>query len=175
MAIRHYFLGANGPDGFHSLYREFCPPDSGNFLWVIKGGPGCGKSTFMRMIGKAAEDAGLDVEYALCSSDPASLDGVLIPGWHVAYLDGTAPHTMDVDFPAASGAYLDLGSFYDIRALRPELAHLRALKSTHQRSTVRRTARCMRQRPFTTRSRPSTIRTSTLMASRRWQSGTSTR
>ena len=132
MAIRHYFLGANGPEGFHSLYGEFCPPDSGNFLWVIKGGPGCGKSTFMRMIGKAAEDAGLDVEYALCSSDPASLDGVLIPGWHVAYVDGTAPHTMDVDFPAASGAYLDLGSFYDIRALRPALAHLRALKSTHQ-------------------------------------------
>ena len=111
MAIRHYFLGANGPDGFHSLYREFCPPDSGNFLWVIKGGPGCGKSTFMRMIGKAAEDAGLDVEYALCSSDPASLDGVLIPGWHVAYLDGTAPHTIDPAMPGIDGETLDLGRF----------------------------------------------------------------
>ena len=132
MAIRHYFLGANGPDGFHSLYREFCAPDSGNFLWVIKGGPGCGKSTFMRRIGKAAEDAGLDVEYALCSSDPASLDGVLIPGWRVGYVDGTAPHIMDVDFPAASGAYLDLGQFYDIEALRPELPRLRALKEQHQ-------------------------------------------
>lgn len=89
MAIKHYFLGANGPKGFVSLYREFCSPDSGNFLWVIKGGPGCGKSTFMKKIGKAAEDAGLDVEYVLCSSDPDSLDGVLIPQWHVGYADGT--------------------------------------------------------------------------------------
>ena len=113
MAIKHYFLGANGPKGFVSLYREFCSPDSGNFLWVIKGGPGCGKSTFMKKIGKAAEESGLDVEYVLCSSDPDSLDGVLIPQWHVGYADGTAPHVLDVSFPAAAGAYLDLGPFYD--------------------------------------------------------------
>ena len=132
MAIRHYFLGANGPEGFHSLYREFCTPDSGNFLWVIKGGPGCGKSTFMRKIGQAAEDAGLDVEYVLCSSDPASLDGVLIPGWHVGYVDGTAPHVLDVEIPAASGAYLDLGQFYDNDALRDALPELCALKKEHK-------------------------------------------
>ncbi len=127
MAIKHYFLGANAPDGFYSLYQEFCAPDSGNFLWVIKGGPGCGKSTFMKMVGKAAEDAGLDVEYVLCSSDPDSLDGVLVPAWHVGYADGTAPHVLDVRFPAASGAYLDLGQFYDNDALQPQLARLQAL------------------------------------------------
>lgn len=132
MSVRHYFLGANGPDGFHSLYREFCTPESGNFLWVIKGGPGCGKSTFMKQIGRAAEDAGLDVEYVLCSSDPASLDGVLIPGWHVGYADGTAPHILDVEFPAAAGAYLDLGQFYDNDALRAELPRLRTLRAKHQ-------------------------------------------
>ena len=131
MKQTHFFLGANSAEGFYGLYDQLLDARLYDLI-ILKGTPGCGKSTFMRMIGKAAEDAGLDVEYALCSSDPASLDGVLIPGWHVAYVDGTAPHTMDVDFPAASGAYLDLGSFYDIRALRPELAHLRALKSTHQ-------------------------------------------
>lgn len=132
MAIKHYFLGANGPKGFVSLYREFCSPDSGNFLWVIKGGPGCGKSTFMKKIGKAAEESGWDVEYVLCSSDPDSLDGVLIPQWHVGYADGTAPHVLDVSFPAAAGAYLDLGQFYDIDAIRPELPRLRALTEKNQ-------------------------------------------
>ena len=131
MKQTHFFLGANSAEGFYGLYDQLLDARLYDLI-ILKGTPGCGKSTFMRMIGKAAEDAGFDVEYALCSSDPASLDGVLIPGWHVAYVDGTAPHTMDVDFPAASGAYLDLGSFYDIRALRPALAHLRALKSTHQ-------------------------------------------
>lgn len=134
MAIRHYFLGANGPDGFVSLYHEFCTPESGNFLWILKGGPGCGKSTFMKEIGKAAENAGLDVEYVLCSSDPGSLDGVLIPQWHVGYADGTAPHILDVEFPAVAGAYLDLGQFYDIDSLRPALPALRTLRAKHQAS-----------------------------------------
>ena len=83
MAVRRYFLGANTGKGFVSLYDEFCKPESGNFLYVIKGGPGCGKSSFMKKIGKAAEDAELDVEYVICSGDPDSLDGVLIPAWHV--------------------------------------------------------------------------------------------
>ena len=61
MAVRHSFLGANTGEGFFSVYDEFCPPDSGVFLWVIKGGPGCGKSSFMKAVGRAAEDAGLDV------------------------------------------------------------------------------------------------------------------
>ena len=127
MAVRHYFLGANAPDGFYSLYHEFCTPESGNFLWVIKGGPGCGKSTFMKLIGRAAEAEGLDVEYVLCSSDPDSLDGVLIPAWHTGYADGTAPHVLDVRFPAAAGAYLDLGQFYDTDALTAQLPALQAL------------------------------------------------
>lgn len=120
MAVRRYFLGANTSEGFVSLYKDFCTPESGNFLYVIKGGPGCGKSSFMKRIGKAAEDAGLDVEYVLCSADPESLDGVLVPAWHTGYVDGTSPHGMDVSLPAASGAYLDLGRFYDVKALRPK-------------------------------------------------------
>ena len=128
MAVRRYFLGANTSKGFVSLYQDFCTPESGNFLYVIKGGPGCGKSSFMKKIGKAAEDAGLDVEYVLCSADPESLDGVLIPAWRVGYVDGTSPHVMDVALPAASGAYLDLGRFYDVKALKPKREALAGLK-----------------------------------------------
>ena len=99
MAVRHYFLGANTGGGFVSVYDEFCPPESETFLWVLKGGPGCGKSSFMKAIGRAAEDAGLDVEYVLCSGDPDSVDGVYVPAWQVAYVDGTAPHVREVPFP----------------------------------------------------------------------------
>lgn len=132
MAVRHYFLGANTARGFYSLYHEFCAPDSGNFLWVLKGGPGCGKSTFMRQIGAAAEEAGLDVEYALCSADVDSLDGVFVPAWHVGYVDGTAPHALEPSFPAASGAYLDLGQFYDVAALRPLLLQMQTLTAQYR-------------------------------------------
>lgn len=112
-----YFLGGNTADGFSSLYDNFVSPKNGDFLWIIKGGPGCGKSSFMRMIGAAAERAELEVEYALCSGDPESLDGVYIPELKTGYMDGTAPHVADARIAAVDSAYLDLGVFYDREAI----------------------------------------------------------
>ena len=37
-----FFLGANSKSGFYSLYDNFTDPAAGDFLWVLKGGPGCG-------------------------------------------------------------------------------------------------------------------------------------
>ena len=119
-----FFLGANTPDGFYSLYDGFTSVQDGDFLWVIKGGPGCGKSSFMRRIGAAVQRAGLDVEYIYCSGDPKSLDGIYIPAHRTAYVDGTAPHVMDPAYPGAGGMYLDLGRFYDREALQPQLSKL---------------------------------------------------
>lgn len=115
-----FFLGANSRYGFYSLYEGFTRPEQGDFLWLIKGGPGCGKSSFMKRIGAAAEASGQPVEYIHCSGDPDSLDGVRLPALNVAYMDATAPHAMDAAYPAASSMYLDLGRFYDIAALRPK-------------------------------------------------------
>ncbi len=114
-----YFLGANSCYGFRSLYGGFCPAEEGCFLHVIKGGPGCGKSSFMRRIGAAAEERGLAVEYVLCSGDPDSLDGVFIPALSLGYVDGTAPHVIEATCPGCGGTYLDLGRFYNAAALRP--------------------------------------------------------
>ncbi|MCI5992778.1 MAG: hypothetical protein MRZ24_01940 [Clostridiales bacterium] len=128
-----YYLGGNTAEGFYSLYSGFCPPESGDFLWVIKGGPGCGKSSFMRRIGAAMEQAGLDVEYVLCSGDPDSLDGVYIPALRTGYVDGTAPHVQEAVYPCASGLYLDLGQFYDRAALQPKRSEILAL-NTHYKA-----------------------------------------
>lgn len=115
--ISRFFLGANAATGFYSLYDGFARPEDGDFLWVIKGGPGCGKSTFMKRLGAAMEEVGLDVEYIHCSGDPDSLDGVYFPDLHIGYADGTAPHVLDPRYPGAAGLYLDLGAFYNSAAL----------------------------------------------------------
>jgi hypothetical protein len=133
--ILRYFLGGNSYRGFHSLYDGFVPLSDGCFLWILKGLPGCGKSSFMRAVGEAAEKAGLGVEYALCSGDPASLDGVYIPALRTAYMDGTAPHTTDPHLAGADSAYIDLGAFCDYRAAsgsRAELTELYARCSAYQ-------------------------------------------
>lgn len=106
-----YFLGANSAQGFYSLYDEFCSAE-GDFLHLIKAGPGGGKSGFMRKIASAAEARGMEVEYLVCSGDPDSLDGVYIPELHVGYLDATAPHVTEPRYFGFDSCYVDLGSFF---------------------------------------------------------------
>ncbi|MBR3294136.1 MAG: hypothetical protein IKI69_06955 [Oscillospiraceae bacterium] len=105
-----YFLGANSRAGFQSLYRYFAAAE-GEVLHVIKGGPGTGKSSFMRRIAAAARERGLEVDEVLCSGDPGSLDGVYVPALRQGWVDGTAPHTLDVRRFGVDGDYLDLGRF----------------------------------------------------------------
>lgn len=107
----NYFLGANSCQGFYSLYDEFCSAE-GDFMHLIKAGPGGGKSGFMRKIAKAAEDRGLEVEYILCSGDPDSLDGVYIPRLQLGYLDATAPHVTEPRFFGYDSCYVNLGRFF---------------------------------------------------------------
>lgn len=87
-----YFLGANSPGGFHSLYEGWMEESAAGACYILKGGPGCGKSTLMKEIGKTMEAAGWAAEYIWCSGDPDSLDGVRFPEKNVAIADGTAPH-----------------------------------------------------------------------------------
>ena len=87
----HFFLGANSGDGFQSLFHEL--EQAGTYdLMILKGGPGSGKSTFLRALGAAMEEAGERVEYLPCSGDPDSLDGVALPDMGCAAADGTPPH-----------------------------------------------------------------------------------
>lgn len=116
-----YFLGANSSEGFYSLYGNFCRGE-GDYLSIIKGGPGTGKSGFMRKIGKAAEQAGFDVEYVLCSGDPASLDGVYIPTLRRGWMDGTSPHIAEPGCFGVDGDYIDLSRFCSVPLERTQAA-----------------------------------------------------
>ena len=84
-----FYLGANSPTGFYSLYSELLPPETASVIYILKGGPGCGKSTLMRQV---MEEKGASVEYIACSGDPDSLDAVVFPALNTAIVDGTAPH-----------------------------------------------------------------------------------
>lgn len=106
----NYFLGANSGDGFYSLYGGFCRGE-GDFLHLIKAGPGGGKSGFMRRIARAAEQRGYDTECVLCSGDPDSLDAVYIPALRLGFMDATAPHVCEPENFAYNSNYVNLGRF----------------------------------------------------------------
>ena len=87
-----FYLGANSPTGFYSLYDQLIDPEEAEDLMILKGGAGCGKSTLMKYVADQAEKRGLQVEYIPCSGDPESLDAILLPERRAAIVDGTAPH-----------------------------------------------------------------------------------
>nr|MDD6336729.1 hypothetical protein [bacterium] len=106
----HYFLGSNSPAGFKSYFSQLDNLAEGSRLYIVKGGPGCGKSSLMRTCGEALLKKGEDIHWLHCSSDPDSLDGFIAPGAGVAMADGTAPHVME---PCAPGARESIISLYE--------------------------------------------------------------
>ncbi len=119
-----YFLGANSPKGFYSLYDQLINPETANAIYILKGGAGCGKSTLMRRVAKAAESTGETVEYIHCSGDPDSLDAIVLPDKKAAIVDGTAPHVVEPKFPGVIESYVNLGDCYDrigLQSVRNEI------------------------------------------------------
>ena len=121
-----YFLSALTGAGYYALHRQFLRPPQ-RYFCILKGGPGCGKSTFLKRVGDAGHAAGLAVVWLHCAGDPASLDGVYFPEKCSGFFDGTAPHTVEPALFGASGEYLDLGTFCRTEAL--DTARIRALNA----------------------------------------------
>lgn len=114
---RRYFAASNSGTGFVNYFPRIFGDGACRRLFVVKGGPGTGKSSFMKRIADAAKKNGYEVTCYLCSSDPASWDGLVIHGLSVGFVDGTAPHVWE---PTSIGAFeqlVDLGAFWDADVL----------------------------------------------------------
>lgn len=115
--IRHIYPGGNTRYGFYSLYEYLIWPQVERKI-ILKGGPGTGKSTFMKKIGQFLAEKGLDIEYHWCSSDDNSLDGIVIGKHRIGIVDGTAPHVIDAAYPGAVDEILNLGQFWNRQQIR---------------------------------------------------------
>ena len=136
MAIR-YFLGGLSPEGFHSFYPELIDLKKIKRVYIIKSGPGSGKSSFMRRVIQRVEEAyaengggpsgELGTEHIHCSSDPDSLDGVVFRTLGAAIIDGTPPHAVEPRYAGVVERYLPLCAFSDYTGLKQERERLCAL------------------------------------------------
>lgn len=90
-----FFLGATTPKGFVGYANELYDADEGWQVYLIKSGPGTGKSTLMRRIYEQMNILSVETEILCCSSDPQSLDGVRCPTLKLCILDATAPHVVE--------------------------------------------------------------------------------
>ncbi|MBR3794599.1 MAG: hypothetical protein IKK34_01040 [Clostridia bacterium] len=139
---RTLFPGAMGPEGFISCFDHLIPDALLRRKLILKGGPGVGKSTFMRRIHAALCEHGESSTLYFCSGDPDSLDAVAVPHAGLLILDGTAPHIVDPAIPGARDSIINLGVCLNEAAMRPRLPHIRACMADHA-AAIRRARACL--------------------------------
>lgn len=118
-----YLASANTSAGFISFFDSVIK--DAERVYIIKGGPGCGKSTFIRRAGEELLEAGFDVDFIYCSADKDSLDGIFVHEINAAIVDGTAPHVIDPKYPGAIERILDFGDYWDVDYLRSNREKIR--------------------------------------------------
>lgn len=134
------FLGANTPQGFVSFFDELYNPYENCRPYIVKGGPGTGKSTLMKKVLAECESRGISAERVYCSSDPDSLDGIIVPDLGISIADGTSPHTLEPKFPGVCENIINTGAFWNTGKLREKADEIRALtleNSIHHRRSVK--------------------------------------
>lgn len=108
---KRFFAGNNTSVGFYSYFDYIVRPEEADRIYILKGGPGVGKSSFMKRLAKFFYEKGADIEYIHCSTDYNSLDGIYLPKYKLAVVDGTSPHTRDPELPGLVEEILDFGKF----------------------------------------------------------------
>lgn len=96
---KKFFLGANSPQGFVSRFDQLKKDKENWKCYILKGGPGTGKSTIIKKISEHFKKYSDDAELIYCSGDKSSLDAVIFPQLKFSVADGTAPHLLEPKLP----------------------------------------------------------------------------
>lgn len=112
MPVR-FFLGSNTPAGFVGYLDDLYDCRDGWRAYLIKSGPGSGKSTLIRTVMQHMVRLGYDAEAILCSSDPQSLDGAVFRQLKLCLFDATAPHIIEPHYWGAVEQIVNLSACSD--------------------------------------------------------------
>jgi len=129
---KYLFLGCNTADGFIGFFDDIIDMYDLEKLYILKGGHGIGKSTFIRKFAEAFPKQTKD--FLICAGDPKSLDGVVIPALKIAVIDGTHPHPIDPIYPGIIDEIINLGKYIDptkVTATKQTIKDMKSKKSDH--------------------------------------------
>ncbi len=96
-----FFLGSISANGFAGYYKQAVKNADCGTPILIKGGPGCGKSTILKRLAAHIENNGAYAEHIHCAGDADSLDGVITSGGMFCAVDATEPHVIEPQYPQA--------------------------------------------------------------------------
>jgi hypothetical protein len=119
--IADFYMGANSAKGFYTYYNEFEQPKDGWRSYLIKGGAGTGKSSLMKKIGQECGKDEQFIEQLHCSSDPNSLDGIILYQKKASIVDATPPHVIEPTYPGGYQSVINLCEYFNEEMLEQRL------------------------------------------------------
>lgn len=131
--VRKMFAGGNSARGFYSFFDQMFS-DNIEQIFLLKGGPGTGKSHLMKNLAEYASKQGYPVELFYCASDPDSLDGIVLPEQHAGVVDATAPHVQDPVLPGCREEIVNLGDNWDRDVLVDAKGEIAALTRANKQA-----------------------------------------
>jgi len=123
--ILNFFAGGNTAHGFSNLYESSL--QGLTRLFVLKGGPGTGKTRIIREIGDLLAQQGYEIWLIHTASDNDSLDGVVIPELKVGIIDGTAPRVIKPELPEEAIVHVNLEQAVDTLQLSQRCVEIDSL------------------------------------------------
>lgn len=108
--IRYVFTSIYTGQGFATFIPDLL--EGLRKVFILKGAPGSGKSTLIRMLGQMLYEKGYDVEFWVSSLNPITPDGVYVAQLDMAVVNGSLPQAIDPRYPGRD-EMIDLGGFWD--------------------------------------------------------------
>lgn len=108
---RYVFASSYTNQGFYTFIPELV--NSLGKVYILKGAPGSGKSTFIRLLGELMSQQGYDVEFWVSSIDPVTPDGVYIPQLDAAVINGSLPRPIEPKYPGVRDIIINLDEYWD--------------------------------------------------------------
>ncbi len=109
--IRYVFTSSHTGQGFVTFIPGLL--EKIKRVYVLKGAPGSGKSTFIRCMGDSLAEQGYDVEFWMSAEDPMNPEGVYIIQMETAIVNGNLPLTIDPKYPGITGSIINLSAYLD--------------------------------------------------------------
>lgn len=114
--IRYIFTSSHTCQGFHSFIPDLVK--SLSRVYILKGAPGTGKATFIRLLGEGLAERGYEVDFWLSAADPLNPEGIYLPRLDLAVVNGSQGLALDPYYPGATGEIIHLEAYQDRESLR---------------------------------------------------------
>ncbi len=89
-------------------------------VYILKGAPGTGKATFIRLLGESMLALGYELEYWISAADAVNPEGIYFPQLDVAVVNGSSPVSLEPRYPHVSGDIINLGECLDTALLKEQ-------------------------------------------------------